>query len=230
MYESAENRLFGNRREAGRILAEQLQPYAGRPDAIVFGLTRGGVPVAFEVAKALGLALEPLVVRKLGSPWNPELAMGAIAPDGVRVLNEGVVTISGISEAQISAAEMRERLELERRERLYRRSAPAPELRGKLAILVDDGLATGATMRAAVEWAKRHGAAEIVVAAPVAAAETCRHFTSEKEGVLCICSIRPEDFAAVGMWYEDFSQTSDDEVVELLDGLRRDDGSEDSER
>jgi putative phosphoribosyl transferase len=207
-------RAFSNRAEAGQLLAERLRNYAGRDDAIVLGLPRGGVPVAFEVARALGLPLDVFIVRKLGVPGFEELAAGAIASGGVRVLNEDVLRALPNAEEVIEEVTAREAAELERREKSYRDGRPAPELRGRVVILVDDGLATGATMRAAVKALRQRGVAKIVVAVPVGPPDTCREFEDEADET--ICASAPEFFQAVGQYYEDFSQTSDEEVRELL--------------
>jgi putative phosphoribosyl transferase len=207
-------RAFSNRAEAGQLLAERLRNYAGRDDAIVLGLPRGGVPVAFEVARALGLPLDVFIVRKLGVPGFEELAAGAIASGGVRVLNEDVLRALPNAEEVIEEVTAREAAELERREKSYRDGRPAPELRGRVVILVDDGLATGATMRAAVKALRQRGVAKIVVAVPVGPPDTCREFEDEADET--ICASVPEFFQAVGQYYEDFSQTSDEEVRELL--------------
>jgi predicted phosphoribosyltransferase len=205
---------FPNRAEAGRRLAEKLEKYAGRDDVIVLGLPRGGVPVAYEVAQRLGVPLDVFVVRKLGVPGFEELALGAIASGGVRVLNEDVVRALPNANELVESVTRREMAEVERREQTYRDGRPAPDLRGRTVILVDDGLATGATMRAAVAALRQLGAARIVVAVPVGAAETCREFQHEVDETVCVMA--PEWFQAVGQFYEDFSQTSDDEVRELL--------------
>ena len=207
-------RAFPNRAEAGRLLAEKLENYVGRSDVVVLGLPRGGVPVAYEVAQRLGAPLDVFVVRKLGVPGFEELAAGAIASGGVRVLNEDVIRALPNADQLIESVTERETVELERREQTYRDGRPAPELRNRVVILVDDGLATGATMRAAVAALRRRGVAKIVVAAPVGAPDTCREL--EQEADETICAIAPEFFQAVGQYYEDFSQTSDDEVRELL--------------
>jgi putative phosphoribosyl transferase len=206
--------IFFNRAEAGRRLAEKLEKYAGRKDAIVLGLPRGGVPVACEVAQRLGIPLDVFVVRKLGVPGFEELALGAIASGGVRVLNEDVVRALPNANELVESVTAREMAEVERREQIYRDGRPAPDLRGRIVILVDDGLATGATMRAAVAALRQLGAAKIVVAVPVGAAETCREFEHEVDETVCV--LAPEWFQAVGQFYEDFSQTSDEEVRELL--------------
>jgi len=207
-------RAFPNRAEAGRLLAEKLENYAGRSDVVVLGLPRGGVPVAYEVAQRLGAPLDVFVVRKLGVPGFEELAAGAIASGGVRVLNEDVIRALPNADQLIESVTEKETVELERREQTYRDGRPAPELRNRVVILVDDGLATGATMRAAVAALRQRGVAKIVVAAPVGAPDTCREL--EQEADETICAIAPEFFQAVGQYYEDFSQTSDEEVRELL--------------
>src|SRR5213594_3195936 len=207
-------RAFPNRTEAGRLLAGRLVKYAGRDDVIVLGLPRGGVPVAFEVAQRLGAPLDVFIVRKLGVPGFEELAAGAIASGGVRVLNEDVVRALPNAEETIESITARETAELERREQEYRDGRPAPELRDRIVILVDDGLATGATMRAAVKALRQSAAAKIVVAVPVGPPDTCREI--EQEADETICATTPEFFQAVGQYYEDFSQTSDDDVRKLL--------------
>ena len=206
---------FRNRREAGRKLAEKLARYAGRDDVIVLGLARGGVPVAYAVASHLGLPLDVFIVRKLGVPGYGELAMGAIASGGVRVLNDDVMrALEPHAEKILETVTIREAAELERRELEYRDDRPPLEVRGRVVILVDDGLATGASMRAAAAALRQKGVAKIVVAVPVGAPDTCREFEEEVDET--ICAIAPEDFHGVGQFYEDFSQTSDDEVRELL--------------
>ncbi len=207
--------LFQDRRDAGRQLAAELLQYADRPDVLVLALPRGGVPVAYEVARLLHAPLDVFLVRKLGLPGHEELAMGAIASGGVRVLNEDVVRTLHVPEADIDASAARELRELERRERVYRDDRPFPDLSGRTVILVDDGLATGSTMRAAVAALRRQGPAWIVVAVPVGAAETCSTFQGEADEV--VCARTPEPFYAVGLWYGDFSQTTDEEVRYLLE-------------
>src|SRR5258707_2227318 len=206
--------LFRDRREAGRVLAEKLAAYANRPDVLVLALPRGGVPVAYEVARALGAPLDVLVVRKLGVPGYEELAMGAVATGGVRVLNDQLVERLGIPEHIIDAVAARERRELARRERLYRGGRPPPAVLGRTVILVDDGLATGATMHAAIQALRQQNPARIVVAVPTASPETCEEMKARAADV--ICAITPEPFHAVGRWYQDFSQTTDEEVAALL--------------
>jgi putative phosphoribosyl transferase len=206
---------FRNRAEAGRALARVLSHYAGRDDVVVLALPRGGVPVAYEVAKELGAPLDVFLVRKLGVPGHEELAMGAIASGGVLVLDEGVLRWLGISEQQIEKTLKRELDELRRREAAYRDGRPLPDLKRKTVILVDDGLATGASMQAAARAVRRHDPARIVVAVPVASRATCDQFREEVDEV--VCAVTPAPFYAVGNWYDDFSQTSDEEVRELLE-------------
>jgi predicted phosphoribosyltransferase len=210
---------FSDRRAAGRFLAQKLAAYANRPDVIVLALPRGGVPVAYEVAAALHAPLDVFLVRKLGVPGHEEYAMGAIASGGVRVLNEEVVQALGIPDFRIEAAAAREQQELERRERAYRGNRPPPDVRGRTVILVDDGLATGASMQAAVMALRRLEPARIVVAVPTAAPETCEQMRTLADEV--VCATTPEPFHAVGLWYEDFSQTSDEEVGALLAQARQ---------
>ena len=205
---------YRNRTDAGRRLAGMLQDYAGRPDVIVLGLPRGGVPVAFEVAQALHAPLDVFVVRKLGLPAHPELAIGAIASGGVRIVDQGALRRFGVTEEQLAAVAATEERELRRREGQYRDGLPLPDVAGKTVILIDDGLATGATMAAAATALRAQGPGRLVVAVPVAAAETCEAFQGLVDEV--VCGATPEPFHAVGLWYEDFSQTSDDEVRELL--------------
>lgn len=207
-------RRFRDRVDAGRALAADLSAYAGRDDVLVLALPRGGVPVGYEVARALGAPLDVFIVRKLGVPGHEELAMGAIASGGVRVLNESVVGPLRIPESIIDSVAAREQAELERREREYRDGRPAPDVSGRTVILVDDGLATGATMRAAAEALRLQGPARVVVAVPVSAAESCEEFREQVDEI--VCTITPSPFYGVGMWYEDFSQTTDAEVRALL--------------
>ena len=203
-------RAFANRTEAGRLLAEKLEKYANRNDVVVLGLPRGGVPVAYEVAKRLNAPLDVFIVRKLGVPGFEELAAGAIASGGVRVLNEDVVRAS----EAIEAVTAKETAELQRREQIYREGRPAPELRDRIVILVDDGLATGATMRAAVKAMRQRGATKIVVAVPVGPPDTCQELAQAADEIISLST--PPFFQAVGQYYEDFSQTADDDVRELL--------------
>jgi putative phosphoribosyl transferase len=205
---------FQDRFEAGRLLATKLEAYANREDVWVLALPRGGVPVAFEVAKALRAPLDVFLVRKLGVPGHEELAMGAIASGGVMVRNDEVITGLGVPSYVIDTVVAREQQELQRREHLYRGDQPFPDLHDCTAILVDDGLATGASMRAAVAALRQHQPAHSVVAVPIAAPDTCKALQAEVDEV--VCARTPEPFYAVGLWYEDFSQTTDDEVQELL--------------
>ena len=209
---------YRNRREAGQRLAHELRAYAHRPDVIVLALPRGGVPIGYEVARELDVPLDVFVVRKLGLPWHDELAMGAIASGGVRVLNRDLIRVARVTEADLARVIAAEQTELERRERLYRGERPFPDLHGKTAILVDDGLATGSTMRAAVEALRLEGPARIVVAVPVAARETCDAFRDITDEI--VCAETPEPFLGVGQWYADFSQTTDAEVHDLLERAR----------
>ena len=209
---------FRDRAHAGRLLGERLRAYADRPDVIVLDLPRGGVPVAFEVAKRLRVPLDVFVVRKLGVPGHEELAMGAIASGGVRMLNEDVVAMARVSERDVETVTLREEHELARRERAYRGDRSSPDVAGRTVILVDDGLATGATMRAAAAGVRRLDAAAVVVAVPAAAADTCELLAHEADEVVCLTT--PEPFHAVGLWYEDFSATTDDEVRALLEEAR----------
>jgi putative phosphoribosyl transferase len=205
---------FRDRSEAGRVLAEELGRYADRDDVVVLALPRGGVPVGYEVAKALRAPLDVFVVRKVGVPGHRELAMGAIATGGVLVIDEDLIRTLGIGQAEIRQAVAAELRELERREAAYRSGRDLPELAGRTVILVDDGLATGSTMRAAALAVRRYRPERVVVAVPVAAAQTCEDFRDDVDEIVCAATPRP--FHAVGLWYEDFSQTSDDEVRELL--------------
>jgi putative phosphoribosyl transferase len=206
--------LFRDRTEAGQILADKLASYAHRPDVLVLALPRGGVPVGYEVAQALHVPLDVFLVRKLGLPGQEELAMGAIASGNTRVLNEEVVHKLDIPEEVIDAVAAEEQQELSRRERDYRAGRPPPDVRGRTIILVDDGLATGSTMRAAVAALRQQEPARIVVAVPVGAPETCVELGYEADEVVCVET--PEPFYAVGAWYENFSQTTDEEVRDLL--------------
>lgn len=205
---------FRSRRHAGRELAARLERYKDRSDVLVLALPRGGVPVGYEVARALGAPLDVFLVRKLGVPGEDELAMGAIASDGVQVLNRDVIRSADISQHVLEAVSRREQEELERRERLYRGERPHPSVRGRTVILVDDGLATGSSMRAAALALRRMEPARVVVAVPVGAQETCEQFRVEVDEV--VCAVTPHAFIAVGAWYADFSQVEDDEVRELL--------------
>jgi len=206
---------FRDRAAAGRKLAEKLVAYAGRTDVLVLALPRGGVPVAFEIAQALEAPLDVFLVHKLGVPGHEELAMGAIASGGVRLLNEDVIQALNPPFHVIQEVAARELQELERKERLYRGDRPALEVRGRTVILVDDGLATGSTMQAALAALRRLGPARLIVAVPTAAPSTCAELGHEADE--CICAITPDPFYAVGIWYEDFSQTTDEEVRDLLE-------------
>jgi len=210
---------FHDRRDAGRRLAAELADYAHRADVRVLALPRGGVPVAFEVARALGAPLDVFVVRKLGLPGHEEFAMGAIASGGIVILNENVVRDAGVSDAAVERVIATERRELERREQRYRGDRPLPEIAGNTVILVDDGLATGSTMWAAVAALKQEGPARTVVGVPIASPETCDAFRDAVDEI--VCAVTPAPFYAVGLWYEDFSQTTDEEVHELLDQAAR---------
>jgi putative phosphoribosyl transferase len=206
--------IFRDRTDAGRELARQIRGYAGRPDALVLGLPRGGVPVAFEVAQSLDLPLDIFVVRKLGVPGREELAMGAIASGGVGVLNEDVLAGLELSETEVEAVVRREQSELERQERELRGRGEPLDVEGCTIVLVDDGLATGATMRAAISALRRRGAGRIIVAVPISSPQICAEF-EEQVGEI-VCARTPEPFIAVGAWYEEFAQTTDEEVRELL--------------
>ncbi|MBD2564880.1 phosphoribosyltransferase [Nostoc sp. UIC 10607] len=206
--------LFKDRRFAGQVLAKELAAYTNRPDVVVLGLPRGGVPVAFEVAEALNAPLDVLVVRKLGVPDQEELAMGAIASGGVRIVNEYILSLVKVSDEVIARVALQEERELERRERLYRGNRPLRDLQGRTVILVDDGLATGATMWAAVVAVRKQQPAQIVIAVPVAAPETCHELETEVDKIVCVST--PSPFHSVGLWYENFPQTTDEEVCDLL--------------
>ena len=205
---------FTDRYHAGRRLATALAPYAGRPNLLVLALPRGGVPVGFEVARALRAPLDVMLVRKLGVPGHEELAMGAIASGGVRVLSDDIIKALGIPDRVIATVAANEESELARRERAYRDNRPPPDVRGKTVILVDDGLATGSTMRAAAAALQAQHPERLVIAVPVAPRETCQSLLNAADDV--VCATVPEPFFAVGNWYEDFSQTTDEEVRELL--------------
>lgn len=205
---------FGDRHDAGKRLAAELSEYADQDDVLVLALPRGGVPVAYEVAEALNAPLDVFLVRKLGVPGHKELAMGAIASGGVRVLNEEVVRLAGVDEQTIARVAAEEQRELERREREYRDDRPLLNVAGRTVILVDDGLATGSTMRAAALALQEQNPERLVIAVPVAAPETYEEFRQDVDEI--VCAITPEPFYAVGLWYEDFSQTTDEEVRALL--------------
>ena len=207
-------RRFRNRSEAGRFLAAQLSEYADRSDVIVLALPKGGVPVAAEVAAALGAPLDVLVVRKIGVPWNPEFALGAIASGGMMVLDRNTLDDLGLTRGDVEPVIQAERRELTRRESLYRSGRPFPALEGQVVILVDDGLATGATMQAAVGALRTKGPALVIVAVPVASRAACAMLEPIVDRVVCVDT--PEPFFGVGVWYDDFSQTTDEEVLTLL--------------
>lgn len=207
--------IFRDRRDGGRRLAERLSEYKDRSDVVVLGLARGGLPVALEVAKALNAPLDVFVVRKLGVPGHRELAMGAIASGGVRVMNDSIVRSLSISSAEVNSIADQEQRELERREREYRGDKERLDVAGRTVILVDDGLATGASMRAAVSALRKQHPDKIVVAVPTGARITCQEFETQVDELLCLTT--PDPFFAVGAWYEDFSQTTDEEVRRLLE-------------
>jgi len=207
-------RAFADRHDAGQVFAEQLRLYADRPDVIVLGLPRGGVPVAYEIAQRLHVPLDVFIVRKIGVPGFEELAVGAIASGGVRVLNEDVLHVIPDAQAIVEIVAAIEREELERRERNYRSDRPPPDFKDRIVILIDDGLATGATMRAAVAALRQQGAAKIIVAVPVGAPSTCQDLKNGADEVICLQT--PVAFIGVGQYYADFSQTTDEEVRELL--------------
>jgi predicted phosphoribosyltransferase len=207
-------RRFPDRRAAGRELARELERYAGRPDVIVLALPRGGVPVGYELARALNADLDVFVVRKLGVPGHEELGFGALAPGGPRILNDEVVDSLAIDQATIEEVTERETRELERRDRAYRGDRPRPDLAGRVVILVDDGLATGSSIRVAIEAVRSQDPQRVVVAVPVAPPETVEELRGSVDEIVCLVAREP--FAAIGLWYEDFSPTTDDEVRELL--------------
>jgi putative phosphoribosyl transferase len=205
---------FGDRAEAGKLLASELVHYAGHPKLLILALPRGGVPVAFEIAQALRAPLDVFLVRKLGVPGQEELAMGAVASGNVRILQSDVLEAFGISHSALEAATLQEMNEIARRERLYRGDRPSPQVRDRTIILVDDGLATGSTMRAAIAALKQQHPERITVAVPVAAREACAEFESEVDEIICLRT--PTSFQAVGLWYQRFPQLTDEEVCELL--------------
>ena len=205
---------FANRSEAGQMLAEALSGYIGRSDILVLALPRGGVPVAYEVARRLSAPLDLWLVRKLGVPGREELALGALAEKNIRVLNDDIINLLHIDQSVIDDIIGRERAELGRRNRLYRQDRPPPDIKGKTTIIIDDGLATGATMRAAIVSLRQADAAQIIAAVPVGAVSTCRKIEQEADELICLHT--PEPFYGVGQWHIDFSQTSDEEVLALL--------------
>ncbi len=206
---------FDDRKEGGRALAAKLSEYQNRKDVVVLALPRGGVPVAFEVAKALNVPLDVLIVRKLGVPGQEEFAFGAIASGGVTVFNEALTNTLNLPTALVLRVVEKEQKELERREKLYRSNRKALKIAGKIVIIVDDGLATGATMRAAIAAVRTLNPKQTIVAAPVASQDTCEVIRKKLDD-LCICAMMPEPFYGVGMWYRKFEQTTDEEVIELL--------------
>jgi len=210
---------FRDRRDAGKTLAQKLMHYADRPEVLVLALPRGGVPVGYEVALALHAPLDVFIVRKLGLPGHEELAIGAIASGGIRVLNEEIIQALHIPEEVIAQVAQHEMQELRRREQAYRGGYPPPEIRGRIVILIDDGLATGASMRAAVVGVRPQAPERIVVAVPTAAPETCEAFQNEVDEV--VCAITPEPFLGVGRWYEDFEQTTDEGVRLFLQDIHQ---------
>ena len=207
--------LFADRTDAGRALAAQVKTKVRDPDVLVLALPRGGVPVGFEVARALGAPLDVFLVRKLGMPGEEELAIGAIASGGVRVLNRDLIRYLRVSASTLEEITAREQVELERRERSYREGRPPLEVKGRTIVLVDDGLATGASMLAAARALRQRRARRIFIAVPVAARQTCEDFRKEVDEIICVAT--PEPFNAVGVWYQDFSQTSDEDVRNLLE-------------
>ena len=219
----ADIRHFKNRTEAGRLLAQRLAVYARHPDAIVLALPRGGVPVGFAIAQRLGIALDVLLVRKLGMPRHEEFAMGAVGSGGVRVLQPGVPGLMGVTAQDVEAVTARELAELQRRERAYRGGRPPLDLAGRSAILVDDGVATGSTMLAAIEVARRLGPRELVLAIPVAPPDTAAALEARVDELVCLST--PPHFRAVGQWYDAFEQTSDEQVQDLLATARHDEAA-----
>jgi Predicted phosphoribosyltransferases len=205
---------FRDRTEAGRLLAARLTAYKNRPDVLVLALPRGGVPVAFEIARSLHVPLDVLIIRKLGVPGQEELAMGAIASGGILVINNDVVHTLALRAAVIDEVAAHEQREVERRERLYRGKRPAYHIHGHIVILVDDGIATGATMLAAIAAVRRQQPASVVIAVPVAASISCEEFVGKVDDLICIS--KPENLFAVGLWYDQFTQTTDEEVRDLL--------------
>lgn len=210
------SKIFSDRSAAGKLLSEKLREFANRPDVIVLALPRGGVPVAYEIAKALNAPLDVITVRKLGVPGQEELAMGAIASGGVIVMNNDMLPYLSISDKEIGEIIERERAELKRREMLYRGKRPAPSIQGKTVILVDDGIATGMTLQATIEVIKQQHPASLIIAVPVAAGTSCAEFNEPANQQICICLETPEPFLAVGQWYQNFDQTTDDVVIRLL--------------
>ncbi|HEY5922215.1 MAG TPA: phosphoribosyltransferase family protein [Kofleriaceae bacterium] len=211
-------RTFQNRRDAGRKLAQRFDHLSGRPDVVVLALPRGGVPVAYEVATRIGAPLDVLVVRKLGVPGHAELAMGAIASGGILVADQRILAATGVTREAFAAVERRERAELERRERVFREGMPPLDVKGKTVIVVDDGLATGATMAAAVDALRTRDPARVVVAVPVASPDICEALGRRADEMVCL--VTPYPLYAIGLWYEDFTQTTDEDVRALLGAAR----------
>ena len=212
-------RAFEDRRDAGRQLADRFERYIGQRDVIVLGLPRGGVPVAYEIARRIGAPLDVLIVRKLGVPGHPEVAMGAIASGGIRVVDQPIADALGVSAKAFESIEQRERAELERRERTFRSGQAPLDVAGKTVVLVDDGLATGASMIAAIEALRTRQPKRVVAAVPVAPRETCAALRERTDEMICL--LTPTHMTAVGLWYEDFEQTTDLEVHELLAAAAR---------
>lgn len=215
---ATQNTRFKDRTEAGQQLAARLQPYAHRPDVLVLGLPRGGVPVAYEVARALRVPWDICLVRKLGVPGHQELAMGAIAPNGVRVLNDEILDWRNIAAPTVEAVAARELIELQRRDRLYRGDRPQPEAGDRTVILVDDGIATGLTMQAVIAVIKPQHPAQLIVAVPVAPPQTCATLQAQVDQVVCL--LTPNELSSVGLWYDNFAQVTDDQVCTLLSSSR----------
>ena len=205
---------FRNRIEAGQVLARRLQQYKNQPDVLILGLPRGGVPVAYEIARELNAPLDVFIVRKLGVPGHEELGMGAIATGGVRILHEGIIREIGISPQTIEAVSAREQAELDRRERLYRGDRPAPTIESRTVVIVDDGLATGSTMKAAIQAVRQQSPRQVIVAVPTAPSETCEQLKESADHV--VCALTPEPFFSVGGSYADFTQITDGEVRDLI--------------
>jgi putative phosphoribosyl transferase len=208
------NKILRDRTDAGKLLAAELKAYENRPDVLVLGLPRGGVVVAFEVAKAINTQLDVCIVRKLGFPKQPELAMGAIAMGGIVVFNQDVIKSGKIAPATIELVSEREKQELERRDRLYRGNRAQLDLNGRIVILVDDGIATGSTLKAAIAIVKKQNPQKIIVAVPVAPPAICRELEAEVDELICLAT--PESFNSISLWYDDFTQTTDEEVRSLL--------------
>jgi len=214
-------KVFQDRHHAGQVLAEDLKQILGADEALVLALPRGGVPIGYEISKALKIPLDILVVRKLGVPTQKELAFGAIAPEGVRVLNESIIQSVSLSSDSQTAIELRERAELDRRSKLYRGDSPYPNIENKLVIIVDDGLATGATMRAAATWAEMKSAKKTIVVVPIAGSEAAAHLHKEFSDITCLCHFKSSSLFSVSTYYENFDQTTDEEVIRLLQEIQK---------